>query len=83
MRHRVAVGKERWSKHTRDLPQLKPGQNIFIQNQQGTGKLSKRWDRTGLVVENDGHDKYTVKVDGSGRVIQRNRRYLRLSLIHI
>ena len=28
-------------------------------------------------MENDGHDKYTVKVDGSGRVIQRNRRYLR------
>ena len=71
------MGKERWSEHTRDLPQLKPGQNVFIQNQQGTGKLSKRWDRTGLVVENNGHDKYTVKVDGSGRVIQRNQRYLR------
>ena len=39
-------------------------------------KLSKQWDQTGLVIENDGHDKYTVKVDGSGRV-RRNRRYLR------
>ena len=35
------------------------------------------WDKTGLVIENYGNDKYTVKVDGSGRVIQRNRRYLR------
>ena len=77
LRHRVAVGLERWSEHTKALPDLKPGQNVFIQNQQGAGKLSKRWDRTGLIIENDRHDKYTVKGDGSGRVLQRIRRYLR------
>ena len=50
LRHRVAVGKERWSEHTRALPDLEPEQNIFIQNQQGAGKLSKRWDRTSLII---------------------------------
>ena len=71
------MGLERWSDHTKALPDLKPGQNVFIQNQQGAGKLSKRWDRTGLIIENDEHDKYTVKVDASGRVLQRKMKYLR------
>ena len=70
LRHRVAVGKERWAEHTKVLPDLKQGQNVFIQNQQGAGKLSKRWDRTGLIIENDRNDKYTGKVDGSGRMLQ-------------
>ena len=30
LRHRVAVGKERWSEHTNVLPDLKQGQNFFI-----------------------------------------------------
>ena len=41
LRHRVAVGKERWAEHTKALPDLKPGQNVFIENQQGAGKLSR------------------------------------------
>ena len=40
-------------------------------------QLSKRWDRSGVVLEDKGFDKYTIKVDGSGRVIDRNRKYLR------
>ena len=70
LRHRVAVGKERWAEHTKVLPDLKPGQNVFIQNQQSAGKLSKQWDRTGLLIGNDGNNKYTGKVDGSGRMLQ-------------
>ena len=69
--------KERWSEHKKALPDLKPEQNVCIQNQQSAGKLSKRWDQTGFIIENDGHDKYTVKVDGSGRVLQRNSMYLK------
>ena len=53
--------KERWSEHKKALPDLKPEQNVCIQNQQSAGKLSKRWDQTGFIIENDGHDKYTVK----------------------
>ena len=50
---------------------------MFIQNQRGAGKQAKRWDRTGIVTEDVGNDKYTIRVDGSGRVLSRNRRYLR------
>ena len=52
-------------------------QHVFYQNQNGAGKLSKRWDKTGVVTESRGHDKYSVRVDGSGRILNRNRRYLR------
>ena len=50
---------------------------MYIQNQRGLGKASKRWDRSGVVLEDKGFDKYSVKVDGSGRVTDRNRRFLR------
>ena len=38
---------------------------------------SKLKDGTGIVTEDVGNDKYTIRVDGSGRVLSRNRRYLR------
>ena len=77
MRHRLSLGGERWSQNTRELPPLPIGQKVFIQNQGGTGKLAKKWDRTGTVVEDKNHDKYAVRIDGSGRLTDRNRRYLR------
>ena len=49
----------------------------MIQNQHGAGKIAKKWDKTGLVLENLGYNKYRIKVDGSGRVTDRNRQYLR------
>ena len=49
----------------------------MIQNQHGAGKIAKKWDKTGLVLENLGFNKYRIKVDGSGRVTDRNRQYLR------
>ena len=77
LRHRVFRDHERWAEHTRPLPGLDQGAHVFIQNQRGVGKAMKRWDRTGVVLENEGNDKYMVKVDGSGRIAPRNRRYLR------
>ena len=76
MRHRLSPGGERWTQNTRQLPPLSVGQKVFIQNQTGAGELAKRWDRTGTVVEDKNQDKYAVKVDGSGRLTDRNRRYL-------
>ena len=76
MCHRLSLGVERWTQNTKRFPPLPVGQKVFIQNQRGAGKLAKRWDRTGTVVEDKSHDKYTVKVDGSGRLTDRNRRYL-------
>ena len=49
----------------------------MLQNQHGGRKIAKKWDRTGLVLENLGYNKYRIKVDGSGRVTDRNRQYLR------
>ena len=77
MKKRLNFGLERWSEKTRPQSQLSPGQAVYIQNQRGVGKASKRWDRSGVVLEDNGFDKYTIKVDGSGRVIDRNRKYLR------
>ena len=77
MRRRLSLGGERWSEHTRALAPLKVGQQVFVQNQHGVGKSAKKWDRTGTIVEDKGYDKYSVRIDGSGRISDRNRRYLR------
>ena len=66
---------ERLSEHTRLLPQLKVGDLVRIQNQTGPHPL--KWDKTGRIIEVRQHDQYAVKVDGSGRVTLRNRRFLR------
>ena len=66
-----------WSQHTHPLAPIRVGHKEFVQNQRVAGKAAKRWDRTGTVLEDKGFDKYSVKIDGSGRVTDRNRRYLR------
>ena len=77
LKKRLYKGLERWSEHTKSQPPLKPGQNVYIQNQRGLGKAGKRWDRSGVVLEDKGFDKYSIKVDGSGRITDRNRRFLK------
>lgn len=77
MRKRVIRGAERWSEHTRDLPPLEPGSKVLIQNQHGTGKAQKKWEKSGMVLEHLGYNKYRIKVDGSGRITDRNRQFLR------
>ena len=66
---------EAWSEHTRKLAELQKGDKVFIQNQ--VGPNPRKWERTGTVVECKDHDQYTVKVDGTGRVTLRNRKFLR------
>merc|ERR1711888_269155 len=78
MKHRLHLGMERWSAQTKGLPALKVGQHVNIQNQRGVCKIAKRWDWTGVVVEDLGYNKYRVRIDGSGRVTDRNRQFLRL-----
>ena len=58
MRKHFVRGYERWSAHTRDLPALTPGSRVMIQNQHGAGKIAKKWDKTGIVIEDLGFDKY-------------------------
>ncbi|KAK3769237.1 hypothetical protein RRG08_005184 [Elysia crispata] len=51
------------------------GDYVRIQNQIGSYPL--KWDKTGRVIEVRQFDQYAVKVDGSGRVTLRNRKFLR------
>ena len=66
---------ERWSEHTKSLTPLKVGDMVRIQNQ--TGNFPTKWDKTGCVVEVRQFDQCVVRVDVSGRVTLRNRKFLR------
>ena len=77
MRHRYRRGAEKWSEHTRNLPDLELGQHVMVQNQRSPGNQAKKWDRTGIVVDCPGYDKYSIRMDGSGNMTDRNRKYLR------
>ena len=75
LRTRFAKSVEKLNDHARTLPNLKIGERVFLQNQ--SGRHPNKWDRSGVVLENLGHDQYNIKVDGSGRITTRNRRFLR------
>ena len=66
---------ERLSEHTRVLPPLAVGDCVRIQNQ--TGPFPTKWDKTGIVIEVRQFDQYVIRVDGSGRMTLRNRKFLR------
>ena len=72
-RHMKAV--ERWSENTRRLPPLTVGNHVRIQNQ--ISPHSTKWEKTGIIIEVRQFDQHVVRVDGSGRVTIRNRKYLR------
>ena len=59
----------------RDLPDLKVGDMVQIQNQYGVDP--KRWSKSGKIVEKLDFNQYLVKVDGGGRLTRRNRRFLK------
>ena len=75
LRNRHIRSAERWAKHTHRLPPLAVGDYVRLQNQ--TGPHPKKWDKTGHVIEVRQFDQYVIKVDGSGRVTLRNRKFLR------
>ena len=66
---------ERLSEHTQHLPPLKVGDCVRVQNQRG--RSANKWDKTAVVVEVRQFDQYVVRIDGSGRVTLRNRKFLR------
>lgn len=75
LRTRFTRSSESLNEHVRSLPPLDVGDRCFIQNQ--TGNQPNKWHRSGVVTEVLPHDQYLMKVDGSGRVTRRNRRFLR------
>ena len=72
---RAVKCEERMLVGAKELTELKVGATVRIQNQ--VGDRSTRWDKTGVVVETKPYQQYLVKVDGSGRLTLRNRRFLR------
>lgn len=75
LRTRMARTTEALEARSRPLRPLALGERVFLQNQQGPSP--NKWDRSGVVVESLGHDQYRVRIDGSGRLTLRNRRFLR------
>ena len=75
LRSRYQACESRLSEHSKSLPPLQSGDRVSIQNQ--TGHKPNKWDRTGMVIEVRDFDKYIVKVDGSGRLTLRSRRFLK------
>ena len=75
LRNRRMRAAEHWSEHTKQLPPLIVGDHVRIQNQ--TGPNPRKWDKTGKIIEVRQHDQYVVRIDGSGRVTLRNRKFLR------
>ena len=75
LRTRFTKTSETLNEHAKPLIPLKIGDKCFIQNQ--TGNNPNKWHRTGTIVDSAEHDQYVVKVDGSGRLTKRNRRFLR------
>ena len=63
----------RYNRASKHLPILSIGQDVIIQE---VALGNKRWMRYGTIVERVGR-KYTIRVHGSGRVITRNRKFLK------
>ena len=76
MAKRHVAQHELWSEHTSKLKPLMVGSKVFIQNQ--VGNKPRRGDKTGVVMECKEFDQYVVKVDGTGILTLRNRKFLRL-----
>jgi len=75
LRNRHMKDCERLSEHTRVLPPLVVGDCVRIQNQ--IGPYPTKWDKTGIIIEVRQFNQYVVRVDGSGRVTLRNRKFLK------
>ena len=76
LRNRHMRAAERWNEHTKRLPPLKVGDFARIQNKTRPHPL--KWDKIGTVIEvRQFTDQYTVRVDSSGQVTLRNRKFLR------
>ena len=65
----------RLEKYTKKQKVIPVGDTVAVQNQ--AGRFPKKWDKTGTVVENQEYDKVLVKLDGSGRLTTRNRRFVK------
>ena len=75
LRKRHVRTAETWTEHSKRLPPLAVGDLVRVQNQ--TGPHPNKWDKTSSIVEVREHEQYAIKIDGSGRITLRNRKFLR------
>ena len=80
LKHRYLKSLERLDCSSKLLLPLRVGDRVYIQNQ--AGRYATKWDKTGQVIETHKNDQYVVKVDGSGRLTLRNRKFLKLATHH-
>ena len=57
------------------MRELKVGLPVAIKNQ--TGNKPTKWDKTGIVLENNPHSQVKIKVDGSHMVTTLNRQFVK------
>jgi hypothetical protein len=67
-----------YNHRVRELPVLNIGTEVLIQDVDH----NKRWSRYGTIMQRSGR-KYTIRVQGSGRVITRNRIHLKMATLTI
>jgi len=77
IRARLVRSCEQLEMGSRELPSLREGDHVLIQNQDKSSGRPNKWDRQGEIIASKDHDQYLVKVHGSGRLTLRNRRFLR------
>ena len=75
LHHRNAKIVERYNKYTQythNLPPLQDGDTVAIQS-----PINHRWNTTGKIISSLPDRQYRIRVNGSGRITLRNRRFLR------
>ena len=65
---------ERYNKHAKPLKPLKVQQKVLIQ-------FKGKWNRSGRIVETLPNRQYRIRMDGSGRITLRNRRFLKAAIV--
>ena len=63
---------ETYNRHTHNLCPLQTGDTVTIQS-----PLNRQWNTTGKIISVLPKRQYKIRVDGSGRITLRNRRFLR------
>ena len=66
---------ESYNMTSHNLAPLTIGTAVPVQNQRGN--YPKRWERTGQIVDILPNRQYNIRMDGSGRITLRNRRFLK------
>ena len=71
---RLGKNLESLNEKVKIFPKLEVGQKVRFQD---LNKAKKKWHKSGTIVQVGDHHQYLVRMDGSRRVVLRNRKFLR------